>query len=117
MILSSVRIALLACSGASFALAGDAPLAVLEPGAATAATPRKPDHAHWSWGQAPAEVVPTGDLKWKPEPFVFTAGKTVRYIDFEHGNDDGDGASKQTAWKHHPWDASAGGKAKEGKGA
>lgn len=31
----------------------------------------------------------------------------VFYIDYEHGSDDNDGLSKQTAWKHSPGDAHA----------
>jgi hypothetical protein len=104
---------ILACAGV--AGAADAPLAVLEPAATSEATPRKPERARWSWNQALAEVVPTGDLVWKPEPFALEVGKTVRYIDFDAGSDDADG-SKAKPWKHHPWDPSAAGKAKEQKG-
>jgi hypothetical protein len=92
--------------------AADAPLTVLEPAATSPAEARKPERARWSWDQALAEVVPTGDLKWKPEPFRYEAGRVVRYIDYEHGSDDADGSSKDHAWKHHPWDAAASGKAK-----
>ena len=49
-------------------------------------------------------------------PFEFKAGESVRYIDFESGNDANDGLSKQTPWKHHPWDPNAGGKAAACKG-
>jgi len=48
--------------------------------------------------------LPTGDLKWKPKPFEFKVGESIRYIDFENGNDNNDGKSKATPWKHHPWD-------------
>jgi len=68
--------------------------------------------ARWSWQQPQAKVLPTGDLKWAPRPFAFKPGESVRYIDFESGNDANDGLSKQTPWKHHPWDPSAAGKAK-----
>ena len=66
----------------------------------------------FSWQKPHAEVVPSGDLRWKPEPFAFQKGASVRYIDFEGGSDANDGASKTTSWKHHPWDAQATGKAK-----
>ncbi len=67
--------------------------------------------AEYTWQDPKAEVVPTGDLKWKPEPFAFQAGQTVRYIDFAAGDDTHSGESKDAAWKHHPWDTRAGGKA------
>ena len=63
----------------------------------------------YSWQQSYADVSPKGDLTWKPEPFVFEKGASVRYIDFEAGDDAKDGLTKETAWKHHPWDPNAGG--------
>jgi hypothetical protein len=109
---------LLAALGATAAIVGaaDAPMPVLEPAQASEVTPRKPERARWSWNREQAQVVATGDLTWKPDAFTFEAGKTVRYIDFDHGSDDNDGASKEKPWKHHPWDAAATGRAKEGKG-
>jgi hypothetical protein len=68
--------------------------------------------AKWSWQEPQAKVLPTGDLEWAPKAFEFKAGESVRYIDFESGNDANDGLSKQTPWKHHPWDPNAAGKAK-----
>jgi len=65
----------------------------------------------WSWQRPHAKVLPTGDLAWAPEAFRFEPGESVRYIDFESGNDANDGLTKQTPWKHHPWDPSAGGEA------
>ena len=73
--------------------------------------------ARWSWQEPQAKVLPTGDLEWTPKPFEFKAGESIRYIDFESGNDANDGLSKQTPWKHHPWDPGAGGKAADCKGA
>ncbi|MBI5723167.1 MAG: hypothetical protein HZA50_04355 [Planctomycetes bacterium] len=70
----------------------------------------------YSWQKPHAKVLPNGDLEWSPEPFVFEKGDSVRYIDFEAGDDGKDGSSKEQAWKHHPWDANATGKAKECKG-
>ncbi len=71
----------------------------------------------WSWQEPQAKVLPTGDLEWAPKAFEFKPGESVRYIDFESGNDANDGLSKQTPWKHHPWDPNAGGQAAACKGA
>ncbi len=65
----------------------------------------------YSWQEVPAVVKPTGDLAWKPEPFRFEAADSVRYIDFEGGSDSAAGTGKDSAWKHHPWDPAATGKA------
>ncbi|HRU02084.1 MAG TPA: hypothetical protein P5239_10330, partial [Victivallales bacterium] len=46
------------------------------------------------WEKNNAEIIETGDLKWKPEPFIFLQGKSNRYIDFENGNDNNDGLSQ-----------------------
>jgi hypothetical protein len=70
----------------------------------------------WSWQEPHAKVLPTGDLEWAPKAFEFKAGESVRYIDFESGNDANDGLSKQTPWMHHPWDPDANGKAAACKG-
>ncbi len=72
--------------------------------------------AEYSWQKPQAKVLPTGDLEWAPKPFEFVAGDEVRYIDFENGDDANDGKSKQTPWKHHPWDENAAGKAAEASG-
>ena len=72
--------------------------------------------ARWSWQEPQAKVSPTGDLEWVPKAFEFKPGESVRYIDFESGNDTNDGLSKQTPWKHHPWDPNAGVKAAACKG-
>ena len=43
------------------------------------------------------------------EKFFGPAAKPMRrYIDFDSGNDANGGLSKQTPWKHHPWDPNAG---------
>ena len=65
----------------------------------------------YSWQKAHAKVLPSGDLQWEPQPFVYVTGPSVRYIDFEGGNDANDGLTPATAWKHHPWDANATGNA------
>ncbi len=72
--------------------------------------------ADYSWQEPHAKVLPTGALEWAPKPFVFQAGDTVRYIDYENGDDANDGTTKETAWKHHPWDANAAGTAKAASG-
>jgi hypothetical protein len=74
------------------------------------------EDGQWSWQQPQAKVLPTGDLEWAPHPFEFRPGEAVRYIDFDSGADGNDGRSKQTPWKHHPWDPSATGNAKTFKG-
>ena len=43
--------------------------------------------------------------------------QSIRYIDFDAGNDANDGLSKQTPWKHHPWDPNATGNAKACNGS
>jgi hypothetical protein len=73
--------------------------------------------ARWSWQQPNVTVVNTGDLRWAPKPFVFLTTGSIRYIDYDSGNDQNDGASKKTPWKHHPWDPQAGGLAKAGTGS
>jgi hypothetical protein len=72
--------------------------------------------ARWSWQERHAEIDPKGDLAWKPRPFVFEKGASVRYIDFEGGNDANPGDATGKPWKHHPWDPAATGQAKDCKG-
>ena len=73
-------------------------------------------HAEYSWQKPHARVLPTGDLEWAPEPFVFEKGDSVRYIDFVGGSDANDGLGRDTAWKHHPGDPNATGTARAGAG-
>jgi hypothetical protein len=70
----------------------------------------------FTWAQPQAKVLPTGDLKWAPQPFEFVAGETVRYIDYEGGNDANLG-SRSAPWKHHPWDKRATGMAAQASGS
>src|SRR5690349_19010257 len=72
--------------------------------------------ARWSWQEAQAEVDAKGDLAWKPRAFVFEKGASVRYIDFEAGDDANSGETPATPWKHHPWDPQAAGKSAAGSG-
>src|ERR1051325_9185351 len=66
-----------------------------------------PGPARWSWQESYAEVNPKGDLVWKPQPFVFEKSGSVRYIDFEAGDDANSGDTAATPWKPHPWDPQA----------
>ncbi|MFP4579447.1 MAG: LamG domain-containing protein [Candidatus Sumerlaeia bacterium] len=69
----------------------------------------------YSWQKPHAKVLPTGDLEWAPEPYQFSVEGAPAYIDYEAGNDNNDGLTKDTAWKHHPWDPAATGRAKAGR--
>lgn len=89
---------------------------ILEPAASAPAVVRTPEPARWAWNATPATITKSGDLAWKPQPFAFAKGATVRYIDFAQGSDDNDGASTAKPWKHHPWDPAATGAAKGGSG-
>ena len=68
-------------------------------------------HAEQPWSSPHATVLPTGDLEYAPQPFTFVAGESVRYIDFESG-DDANAGTRSAPWKHHPWDADASGNSK-----
>ncbi|MEI6168928.1 MAG: LamG-like jellyroll fold domain-containing protein [bacterium] len=70
----------------------------------------------YSWQEPHATVKPTGDLEWAPRPFVFEQGASVRYVDFEAGDDTRAGTTKDQAWKHHPWDQNAAAQAKAAAG-
>lgn len=101
-------VATLAMLCAAALLGTAAPVRAQEAG--TGAEPR------WSWQRQHAKVLPTGNLEWTPRPFVFEKGESVRYIDFEAGDDSRDGTTRETAWKHHPWDADAAGRAADCRG-
>jgi hypothetical protein len=83
---------------------------------ASATAGAAPVPQRWSWQESYAEVDPKGDLTWKPRPFVFEKGASVRYIDFEAGDDANSGDTPATAWKHHPWDSQATDKSKAASG-
>ncbi|HLN73636.1 MAG TPA: LamG-like jellyroll fold domain-containing protein [Prolixibacteraceae bacterium] len=70
----------------------------------------------YSWERQQAKVLPNGGLEWAPQPFELVKGPSVRYIDYDSGDDTADGMSTATPWKHHPWDASATGNAKASTG-
>jgi hypothetical protein len=61
----------------------------------------------YSWETSHANILPTGDIEWQPKNFTFEAGSSVRYIDYEGGDDNNDGLSQSSPWKHHPWDDNA----------
>lgn len=70
----------------------------------------------YSWESYMAKATETGDLLWTPKPFVYEAGNSVRYIDFEAGDDSYTGLTKVDPWKHHPWDPAATGNSLNCKG-
>ncbi|MCK4374446.1 MAG: right-handed parallel beta-helix repeat-containing protein, partial [Candidatus Brocadiae bacterium] len=70
----------------------------------------------YSWQQTHAEVTARGDLEWAPQPFVFEVGDSVRYVDYEGGDDRNPGTSRDEPWKHHPWDPQAAGQARAASG-
>jgi len=86
------------------------------PNEAVSAEPDAPAAPVYSWQKPDAKVLPNGVLEWAPQPFVFEKGDSVRYIDFEGGDDTKDGLTPQSAWKHHPWDDHALGAAHACKG-
>ncbi len=71
--------------------------------------------AEYDWQKSHVNVLPKGDMEWAPHEFQFEAGKTVRYIDYENGNDNNAG-TKASPWKHHPWDEAAIGNAAKASG-
>ena len=71
--------------------------------------------AQFAWQQDYAKRSPSGGIEWAPREFEFETGKAVRYIDYENGDDAADG-SRETPWKHHPWDGAAKGRAAAAKG-
>ncbi len=72
--------------------------------------------AQFSWQQNYADISPTGDIQWSPESFAFERGDSVRYIDYDGGDDANNGLTPTTAWKHHPWDTHASSNAKRCSG-
>lgn len=70
-----------------------------------------PAAPRWSWQAEYAQMDPKGDLAWKPAPFRFEKGSSVRYLDFQAGDDENPGDATDRPWKHHPWDPQAVGRA------
>ncbi len=77
----------------------------------------KPADFEYSWKRSHARILADGSMEWMPESFQLIEGNSVRYIDFESGDDNNDGLSETTAWKHHPWDKNATGNAAACKGS
>ncbi|MGF1483940.1 MAG: laminin G domain-containing protein [Opitutales bacterium] len=73
-------------------------------------------YGQFAWQKDYAKVHPHGDLEWAPEPYVFTFGETIRYIDFESGSDTNAG-TREAPWKHHPWDPRATANAASARGS
>ncbi len=46
------------------------------------------------------------DLNWQPRSFEFKPDPQARYIDFDQGDDSNPG-TRESPWKHHPWDRNA----------
>ena len=65
----------------------------------------------FSWQKTYTKISSTGDIEWSPQPFRFEKADSVRYIDYEEGNDSNDGLTSGTPWKHHPWDPQVSGNA------
>ncbi|MDD4424885.1 MAG: T9SS type A sorting domain-containing protein [Mariniphaga sp.] len=70
----------------------------------------------YSWETQHAKVLPSGDLEWAPREFQLETGNSVRYIDFDNGDDFNNGLTPATAWKRHPWDHLAMGKPRNSTG-
>jgi len=70
----------------------------------------------FSWQKDYAEVSATGDIEWAPRAFRLETGDSVRYIDYEGGDDANDGLTRRTAWRHHPWDSRASARARQCEG-
>jgi len=70
----------------------------------------------FSWQKNYAQMSSTGDITWTPQPFLFEKGESVRYIDYDAGNDSNNGLTPNTPWKHHPWDSNASGSVRQCKG-
>lgn len=70
-----------------------------------------PEGQAFLWNDNQAQVLPNGELRWSPKPFEYQPGSSVRYIDFEAGDDSNTGTSTAAPWKHHPWDPAATGNA------
>ena len=45
----------------------------------------KSETSSWSWQDSYAEVDAKGDLKWKPQPFVFEKNGSIRWAQWANG--------------------------------
>ena len=66
----------------------------------------------YDWQKPHAKILPNGELAYAPEAWTAPKFSNARYIDFDKGDDNADGRTPATAWKHHPNDPAASGKAK-----
>ena len=73
--------------------------------------------AAYDWQKPHAKVLSDGDLAYAPEAWKEPKPSDARYIDFAGGDDTRDGRSPATAWKHHPNDPAADGRAKGAQAA
>ncbi|TVR49853.1 MAG: hypothetical protein EA425_11270 [Puniceicoccaceae bacterium] len=94
---------------------GQAPEETASPSELPPPAPTPASH-DWSWSRSHATITPEGHLEWAPEPFAFRTGPSVRYIDFEAGDDANDGLSTASPWQRHPWDPEATGEAAATRG-
>ena len=55
--------------------------------------------ADFAWQEQHAKVLAKGDIEWAPKAFEFVKGASVRYIDFDGGDDSKDvaGATRRYA--------------------
>jgi len=70
----------------------------------------------FSWQKTYAKISSTGDIEWSPQPFRFEQADSVCFIDYEGGSDSNNGLTRETPWRHHPWDPQASGNAKKCQG-
>lgn len=73
--------------------------------------------AAYDWQKPHAKALSDGDLAYAPEAWKEPKMSDARYIDFAGGDDARDGRSPATAWKHHPNDPAADGRAKGAQAA
>ena len=67
----------------------------------------------FTWQKTYAKVSSTGDIQWAPQAFRFETGESIRYVDYEAGDDSRDGLTRATSWRHHPWDGQASANARQ----
>ena len=66
----------------------------------------------YDWNETFATPLPGGELAYAPAAWKAPSPVRPRYVDYDAGNDDNDGATPQTAWRHVPFDPNATGRAK-----
>jgi hypothetical protein len=63
---------------------------------------RATDALAYSWQKPNAKAIGTGDPEWASRPFEFEHGPSVRYLDFDAGDDANEGTSKDRPWEAPP---------------